>query len=130
MKQDKPDTHIIIENDISDKLDIEDVKEVVMDQLSDDKAEDIEFFAVNSDIISYAVIASGRSSKHISAMTEKLVDRIKDEYSGIQNVHVEGEPNAQWILVDIGEVMVHLFTYEMRQYYNLEEIYENQKRIS
>ncbi len=120
--QDRPDTHITIEGDNED---LEDIREIVVDQLSEDKADDIEVFNVKSDITSYVVIASGRSSKHISSMTDKLVDRIKDECPGVDNVHIEGAPNAQWILLDMGELMVHLFTYEMRQHYNLEEIYRS-----
>ena len=67
------------------------------------------------------VIASGRSTRHVSAIAEKLAQRIKQEAG--RQVRVEGLPNADWVLLDAGDVIVHLFRPEVRQFYGLEKMW-------
>src|SRR3546814_20527546 len=67
------------------------------------------------------VIASGRSTRHVSAIAEKLAQRIKQEAG--RPVRVEGLPNADWVLIDAGDVIVHLFRPEVRSFYNLERMW-------
>jgi ribosome-associated protein len=67
------------------------------------------------------VIASGRSTRHVSAIAEKLAQRIKQEAG--RSVRVEGLPNADWVLLDAGDVIVHLFRPEVRSFYNLERMW-------
>ena len=68
------------------------------------------------------VIASGRSARHIDAMTEHLLTKLKG--SGARNLQSEGRENKDWILIDAGYVIVHLFRPEVRAYYDLEKLWE------
>lgn len=67
------------------------------------------------------IIASGRSQRHVSALADHLVRKLKDE--GLGNPRVEGLPNADWVLIDAGDVIVHIFRPEVREFYNLERIW-------
>ena len=77
--------------------------------------------AGKSSIADHMVIASGRSTRHVSAIADKLAQRIKQETG--RHVRVEGLPNADWVLIDSGDVIVHLFRPEVRSFYNLERIW-------
>src|SRR3546814_8996454 len=66
-------------------------------------------------------VASGRSTRHGSAIAAKLAQRIKQEAG--RSVRVEGLPNADWVLIDAGDVIVHLFRPEVRSFYNLERMW-------
>lgn len=95
----------------------------ILDELNDDKAEDIVTIELSgkSDIADHMVVASGRSSRHVSAMADKIVRRLKDE--GFGRVHTEGANAADWVLIDAGDVIVHLFRPEVRSFYNLERVW-------
>ena len=67
------------------------------------------------------VIASGRSSRQVTAMAQKLAERIK--HAGMGNPRIEGLPVADWVLVDAGGVIIHLFRPEVRSFYNLERMW-------
>lgn len=67
------------------------------------------------------IIVSGTSSRHISSMTQHLVERLKA--AGFESPHVEGLPQADWVLVDAGDAVVHLFRPEVRNFYNLEKLW-------
>jgi ribosome-associated protein len=67
------------------------------------------------------VIATGRSNRHVSAIADQLVERLKAE--GFRNLRVEGVPQCDWVLVDSGDVVVHLFRPEVRTFYNLEKLW-------
>ena len=67
------------------------------------------------------VVASGRSNRHVSAIADQLVERLKQE--GHRNLRVEGMPQCDWVLVDAGDVIVHLFRPEVRSFYNLEKLW-------
>lgn len=68
------------------------------------------------------VIASGRSARHVDAMTEHLLTKLKG--TGKRDVQTEGRENKDWILIDAGYVIVHLFRPEVRAYYDLEKLWE------
>ena len=68
------------------------------------------------------VIASGRSARHIDAMTEHLLINLKR--AGVNQVRNEGRANKDWILIDASDVIVHLFRPEVRAYYDLEKLWE------
>ena len=98
------------------------LKDIIIEQITDDKAENIEVFSPQNDITSYIIIATARSTKHLSSISEKLVDNLK---RSVDSVHAEGTyQNSEWILVDFGEIILHLFTDEQRKYFNLEELYK------
>ncbi|MDZ4762225.1 MAG: ribosome silencing factor [Alphaproteobacteria bacterium] len=94
-------------------------------QLEDDKAENI--LEINligkSSIADAMVIASGRSARHVSALADHVERRLKD--AGASRVRVEGLPNADWVLIDAGDVIVHIFRPEVRDFYNLERIWSS-----
>ncbi len=67
------------------------------------------------------VVASGRSQRHVSAIAEKLIERLKEE--GVRDTRVEGMPLCDWVLIDAGDVIVHVFRPEAREFYNLEKMW-------
>ena len=91
--------------------------------LEDDKAEDILFIDLDgkSSLADFMIIASGRSGRHVAALADHLAQDVK-KLTG-RPASVEGMPNADWVLIDTGDVIVHLFRPEVREFYNLEEIW-------
>ena len=79
-----------------------------------------------SSIADYMVIASGRSSRQVASMAQKLTERIKRELG--RNVRIEGLPVADWVLIDAEDVIVHLFRPEVRSFYNLERMWAFEER--
>ena len=96
---------------------------VVQRSLDDDQAVDIAVIdlAGKTSIADYLVVASGRSTRQVGAMAEHLSKRIKTE--GFGRPHLEGMPQNDWVLVDAGDVIVHLFRPEVRTFYNLEKMW-------
>ena len=92
----------------------------ILASLDDDKAENIVTIDLEgrSALCDAAVIASGRSSRHVGAMAEHLARRLKE--SGYGTRPVSGQAQGDWVLVDAGDVIVHLFRPEVRDYYDLE----------
>jgi ribosome-associated protein len=95
----------------------------ILSSLEDDKAEDIVQIDLRgkSSIGDYMVIASGRSTRQVSAMSEKLVQRLKDEF-GLAT-KVEGKDAGDWVLIDTGDVIVHVFRPEVRDFYQIEKMW-------
>ena len=75
-----------------------------------------------TDIADYMVIASGTSDRHTSSLAQNLVDYIKENL-GYNHIYVEGIAEGNWVLVDIGNVIVHIFKPEYREMYNLEKMW-------
>jgi ribosome-associated protein len=103
--------------------DIRRLAESIVQSLDDDKAEDIVFIDLDgrSALADFMIIASGRSSRHVAALADHLAQDVK-KLTG-RPAHVEGMPNADWVLIDTGDVIVHLFRPEVREFYNLEKIW-------
>jgi ribosome-associated protein len=97
--------------------------ELVKTSLEDDKADDLVIIdlAGKSSIADYMVIASGRSQRQVGAMAEHLREKLKAAVTG--NVPVEGAQRCDWVLIDAGDVIVHLFRPEVRDFYNLEKMW-------
>ena len=97
---------------------------LVEQSLEDDLAEDVRIIALagKSEIADYMVIASGRSARKVGAIAEYLITRLKT--AGVPGIHAEGQTHADWILVDAGDVIVHLFRPDVRAYYDLEKLWE------
>ena len=91
--------------------------------LDDDKAVEVVSIPLDgkSNIADYMVIASGRSTRQVAAMAQKLSERIKRDLG--RSVRVEGLPVADWVLIDADDVIVHLFRPEVRSFYNLERMW-------
>lgn len=92
----------------------------ILVSLDDDKAENVTTINLEgrSALCDAAVIASGRSSRHVSAMAEHLARRLKE--GGYGTRPISGQAQGDWVLVDAGDVIVHLFRPEVRDYYDLE----------
>ncbi len=91
--------------------------------MEDDKAEDLVTIdlAGKSTIADFKIIASGRSQRQVSAMSEHLREKLKA--AGLASVPVEGAQRSDWVLIDAGDVIVHLFRPEVRAFYNLEKMW-------
>lgn len=96
---------------------------LVLTSLDDDQAQEIVSIPLEgkSSIADHMVIASGRSTRQVAAMAQKLAERIK--HGGFGHVRIEGLPAADWVLVDAGDVVIHLFRPEVRTFYNLERMW-------
>ena len=97
--------------------------ELVLRSLDDDQAQDVVSIPLTgkSNIADYMVIASGRSTRQVASMAQKLQDRIKQELG--RHVRIEGLPIADWVLIDADDVIVHIFRPEVRSFYNLERMW-------
>jgi len=101
---------------------------LVLRSLDDDKAVDVVSIPLSgkSNIADYMVIASGRSTRQVAAMAQKLSERIKRDLG--RGVRIEGLPVADWVLIDADDVIVHLFRPEVRSFYNLERMWAFEER--
>ena len=95
----------------------------ILTSLDEDKAEDIVQIDLRgkSAMADYMVICSGRSSRQVAAISEKLIDRLKAEFGRL--CKVEGKETGDWVLVDTGDVIVHVFRPEVREFYQLEKMW-------
>lgn len=95
----------------------------IINSLADDKAEDVVTIDLRgrTEIADHMVVATGRSSRQVASIAEKLTDRLKHEMS--VNCKVEGKVPGDWVLIDAGDVIVHLFRPEVRDFYQLEKMW-------
>ena len=102
---------------------IEALHDLVLRSLDDDQAQDVVTIPLSgkSSIADHMVIASGRSTRQVASMAQKLSERIKQELG--RHVRVEGLPVADWVLIDADDVIIHLFRPEVRTFYNLERMW-------
>jgi ribosome-associated protein len=96
---------------------------LVLDSLEDDQAQEVVSIPLEgkSSIADFMVIASGRSTRQVAAIATKLAERLKA--GGFGSPRIEGLPAADWVLIDAGDVVVHLFRPEVRSFYNLERMW-------
>ena len=99
------------------------LKDLVVNSLEDDKAQAITAIdlAGKSTLADFMVIASGTSARHLSAMSDHLVERLKA--ADAPKAMVDGKDQGDWVLIDAGDVIVHLFRPEVREFYNLEKLW-------
>jgi len=100
--------------------------ETALTSLDDDKAEDVVVIDLTgrSSIADSLIIATGRSSRQVAAMAEHLVEKLKPLAPG--PVQVEGQARGDWVLLDAGDVVVHLFRPEVREFYALEKMWADE----
>ncbi|RDV03065.1 ribosome silencing factor [Sphingorhabdus pulchriflava] len=100
----------------------DELHKLILQSLDDDQAQEVVSIPLQgkSSIADYMVVASGRSSRQVASMAQKLVERIKQ--AG-RHARVEGLPTADWVLIDAEDVVVHLFRPEVRSFYNLERMW-------
>ncbi len=96
---------------------------MVLTSLHDAKAEDLAPIDITgkSSLADHMVVASGRSSRHVAAIADRLLSDLKD--AGGRDIRVEGLNTGDWVLVDAGDVIVHIFRPEVRAFYNLEKMW-------
>jgi ribosome-associated protein len=96
---------------------------VVLAGLDEAKAEDPISIDITgkSSLGDYMVVASGRSQRHVGAIADRLLDDLKD--AGGHDLRVEGMKNCDWVLIDAGDVIVHVFRPEVRSFYNIEKMW-------
>ena len=96
---------------------------LVLESLDDDQALDVVSIPLEgkSSIADFMVIASGRSTRQVAAIATHLAERLKKDGHG--SPRIEGLPAADWVLIDAGDVVVHLFRPEVRSFYNLERMW-------
>jgi ribosome-associated protein len=99
----------------------------VLAWLDDAKAENVVTIDIKekSSIGDYMVIASGRSDRHVGAVAEQVQRKLKEE--GLGRARIEGQPQCDWVLIDIGDIIVHVFRPEVREFYNLEKMWSAER---
>ena len=99
------------------------ILERVISSLEDDKAEEIVTIDLRgrSSIADYMVICSGRSSRQVGAIAEKLMERLKQDFG--RHCRIEGKEQGDWVLIDTADVIVHVFRPEVREFYQLEKMW-------
>ncbi|AWK87405.1 ribosome silencing factor [Azospirillum thermophilum] len=104
-------------------LEPQDLKALIETSLDEDQADDVVAIdlAGKTTIADYMIVASGRNARHIAAMAAKIADRLKQ--AGVRGVETEGLAQCDWVLVDAGDVIVHLFRPEVRTFYNIEKMW-------
>ena len=99
------------------------VLQIVLASLEDSKAEDILSLEISAKptIADYMVVASGRSHRHVGAIADHLLRDLKS--SGFGSARVEGQQSCDWVLIDVGDVIIHVFRPEVRDFYNIEKMW-------
>lgn len=99
-------------------------KKLILKVLDEMKAEDIVEIplAGKTTIADYMVVASGGSARHVDAVTSRLYEALKS--GGFGSARIEGVPACDWVLLDAGDILVHVFRPEVRQFYSLEKMWE------
>jgi ribosome-associated protein len=96
---------------------------IIEASLDDDQAIDVLSIDLQgkTTIADRMIIASGRSARHVSAIADHLVEKLKG--AGVKGIAVEGQKQGDWVLIDAGDVLVHLFRPEVREFYKLEKLW-------
>ncbi|MFP5507222.1 MAG: ribosome silencing factor [Gammaproteobacteria bacterium] len=108
---------------MTETLTTEQLKDLALAALDDLKAQDVQTLDVRgmTSITDVMIIASGTSDRHIKALADNVVEAAKQQ--GIQPLGVEGETSREWVLVDLGDVIVHVMHPQTRAFYNLEKLW-------
>jgi len=105
------------------------ILKIVLDTLDSSKAEDVAVIDLRgkTSIGDQMVVASGRSQRHVGAVADHITKKLKDE--GYGRARVEGLPQCDWVLIDAGDVIVHIFRPEVREFYNLEKMWSADRPV-
>jgi ribosome-associated protein len=114
----------------ADMTDSDRLLALILKSLDDDKAEDIVQIDLRgrSEMGDWMVIATGRSSRQVTSIAEKLTDKVKAEMGVLSKV--EGRDTGDWVLIDTGDVVVHVFRPEVREFYQLEKMWMSPEQAS
>ena len=96
---------------------------LILSRLDDMKAEETVTIDLRgkSAFSDYMIVTSGRANRHVGAIAENVAKSLKE--NGIKGLHIEGLPNCDWVLIDSGDVILHVFRPEVREFYNLERLW-------
>ncbi|KKL99920.1 hypothetical protein LCGC14_1809580 [marine sediment metagenome] len=110
-----------------DALSSEALLDVILSSLDDDKAEDVVTVNLSgkSEMADYMVICSGRSSRQVGSISENLVDKLKADHGRLSKI--EGKDTGDWVLIDTGDIIVHVFRPEVREFYQIEKMWAGQR---
>ena len=105
------------------QIDTNETLRLVLARLDDMKAEDTTTIDLRgkSAIADYMVVTSGRSNRHVGSVADRVLEDLHT--AGVRDVRVEGMPLCDWVLIDAGDVIVHVFRPEVRAFYNLEKMW-------
>jgi ribosome-associated protein len=105
------------------KISLTHLERIILSSLDNHKAEDIVSIDLTgkSDFADRMIVASGTSARHVGALADHVVTELKK--AGYESVPVEGKDSCDWVLVDAGDIVIHLFHAEARAYYNLEKMW-------
>ena len=111
------------EPSLDDQRRISALEDLILKRLDEDKAQDVVFIDLKdkSSVADGLIVASGRSHRHVAALADRLLRTLKEQGHG--RARVEGMPHCDWVLIDAGDVIVHLFRPEVRSFYNIEKIW-------
>ena len=103
--------------------DLNELKQVVINSLEDMKAKDITLLDVKplTSVADLMVVASGTSNRHVKAIAENVREQVKK--NNIQALGIEGQEAAEWVLVDLGDIIVHIMLPDTRRFYDLEKLW-------
>lgn len=99
------------------------MKDLIVESLDDDKALEIEVIALEEQtgLADHIIVASGTSTTHVIGLAEKLKERLHAR--GVKGINIEGASQGNWVIVDAGDVIIHLFRPEVREFYNIEKMW-------
>jgi ribosome-associated protein len=103
----------------------EELKALIEEALDADKAEEIETIDLrgHTAMADFMIVASGRSSRQVSALADRLHDRLRAR--GLKDIRIEGKAEGNWVIVDAGDIIVHLFRPEVRDFYDIEKMWNS-----
>ncbi len=103
----------------------ENIRNLAMSSLDADKAQDIQVIDLRgqSSLADFMVVATGTSSRHVYALADKLAERLSK--TGLSDINIEGQKTSDWVVVDAGDVIIHIFREEVRSFYALEKMWRN-----
>ena len=113
-----PTAPLLSESD--DAKALSDFIQAILDENSAQDVIEIDIVGKSS-VADYMIVASGRSNRHVSALSSYIVTGLKEQ--GFTNLGIEGKESGDWVLIDIGDVILHIFRPEVRLFYNLEKIW-------
>ena len=101
----------------------EQLKDTVVEALEDVKAQDLAVLPVRhlTSLTDYMVIATGTSNRHVRSLADEVQEKVKEAGGGV--IGVEGEQAGEWVLIDLGDVVVHVMQAQVREYYNIDELW-------
>jgi len=127
--QDQASNDVSKTSDVSKTLDVskipgaDETLKLILSRLDDMKAEETVTIDLRgkSAFSDYMIVTSGRANRHVGAIAENVAKGLKE--TGIKSLHIEGLPNCDWVLIDSGDVILHVFRPEVREFYNLERLW-------